>query len=77
MSPAETQVNPLLLDSSCSILDTIFQGYKFVEQLSNNSTELIGKRHQIGVLSVIRGTLRKHAKSGETDTTGLGRWKTL
>ena len=73
MSLTETQVNPLLLDSSYNISDKMFQNDQFVEKPSNNFTETISKRKQGDILSVIRGPLCQHEKLEEASTKYLGR----
>ena len=40
----KTQINPVLLDSSYNIPESLFQSDLYIARLSNNSRELIEKR---------------------------------
>ena len=69
----ETQLNPALLDSSYNILESLFQSDLYIACLSNNNKELISKRQQSGILSIVRGELCSLAQSSDSYTSGLGR----
>ena len=73
ISITKIQVNPILLDSSYNLPESLFQSELYVARLSNNSRELIGKRQQGRVLSVVRGNLCSLATTSESDLSGLGR----
>ena len=73
----ETQINPVLLDSSFNIPELLFQSDLYVARLSNNSRELIGKHQQGGVLFVVRGDLCSLATASDSDNSSLGRWNSI
>ena len=65
------------MKSSCRIPEALFQSDAYVAKISNKTRELVDKRQQGGVLSEVRGSLIKNTKSGDADSSSLGRWNSL
>ena len=71
---AETQVNPVLVPSTHSIRNKLFQQKESVSILSNNNQEHLGMRQQGGVFTGVVGSISEVAIASGSDPSGLGRW---
>ena len=71
---AETQINPFMLFNSNVVHNNLFRADNHVDVMANNSNELLGPRHQGGVILSVRYYLSKHSSAVGTHSTGLGRW---
>ena len=69
---AETQINPLLLDSTYNIPQHLFVSEAHYCIISNNANELIARYQQGGILTAVRGETCSFIQSTGEDSSKLG-----